>query len=102
MQRFLRVLYLSFNVACAIVYLYAIYRVASLMRREQRTASDGVDSISFFVIAAPALLLALLANVTWLGKALLDVSRRHDYRAIKWLGAGMVVWVVAFLGGRLL
>ena len=102
MQRFLRILYLGLNVACALVYLYAIYRVASLMRREQRTVSDAVDSVSFFVIAAPALLLALLANVTWVGKALVDVSRRHDYRAIKWLCAGVGVWVVMLLGGRFL
>ena len=102
MQRSLRVLYLAINVACGVVYLYAIYRVTSLISLEQRTAADGVDGISFFALAAPALLVALLVNATWLAKALGDISRHKDYQAIKWLGAGAAVWLAAFLGGRLL
>jgi hypothetical protein len=102
MQRSLRVLYLAINVACGVVYLYAIHRVTSLMALEQRTAADGVDGISFFAVAAPAIVLALLVSAVWLAKALVDVSRNKDYRAIKWLGAVATVWLAVFLGGRLL
>ena len=102
MQRTLRLLYLGLNVACAGVYLNAGFSVASLMAREQRTVPDSVDGISFFVVAAPTVLVALLANVAWLPKALLDVSRRNDYRAITWQGVGALVWVATILGGWVL
>ena len=101
MQRSLRVLYLAINVACVLVYLYAIHRITSLIALERRTESDSVDGITFFVLAAPAVLVAFLTNLTWLAKALADVSRK-DYRAIKWLSAGAAIWLAAILGGRLL
>jgi hypothetical protein len=102
MQRSFRVLYLAINVACGVVYLYAIHRVTSLMALEHRTAADSVDGISFFALAAPAIVLALLVNAAWLAKALIDVSRSKNHRAIQWFGAVAVVWLAVFLGGRFL
>jgi hypothetical protein len=102
MQRSLRVLYLAINVACGVVYLYAIHRVTSLMAAEQRPAADSVDGITFLALAAPAIVLALLVNAGWLVKALMDVSRSKNYRAIQWFGAVAVVWLAVFIGGRLL
>lgn len=101
MRRSLRVSCLAINVACVLVYLYAIHRIRSLMALEQRTEADGGDVVLFFGLVAPAFVVALLTNVAWLAKALADVSRK-DYAAIKWVGAGTAVWLIALLGRWLL
>lgn len=100
MKRLLPVIYLSINLACVLVVLYAGHRVTSLMVAEQRTESDGVDGISFFFMSAPAFAIALLANVVWCIKAIVDGWRRHEYRTFAWLAGGVVVWIVTIFGAR--
>src|SRR4051812_41615511 len=65
MKRSLPFIYLGLNVACALVVLFAAHRVAGLVAAEQRGYSDSVDAVTFFAHSAPALVLALLANVAW-------------------------------------
>ena len=102
MRRFLPVIYLSVNLACVLVVLYVGHHVASLMVAEERTESDGVDSITFVVMSAPAFGIALLANIVWGIKAIYDVWKRRNYRPVVWLAGSVVTWVAAFLGARYL
>lgn len=99
-RRLLPFLFLVLNVACAWTVLNAAHHVAAVMAREQRTQSDGVDAITFYTMSAPALLVALLANVAWAGKAVVDATRRREYRSFAWLGAAVAVWVLAILVAR--
>ena len=100
MKRLLPVIYLGVNFACVLVVLYAGHRVTSLMVAEQRTESDSVDGITFFVMSAPAFGIALLANVAWGIKAIVDCWRSRKYRAFVWLAVGAVTWAVTVLGAR--
>lgn len=102
MRRSLPVLYVAVNVACALVVLYAAHRVAAVMAMEQRTVSDSVDGITFFVTAAPAFGVAVLTNAAWAGKVLVDLWRRRGNEALLWLGAAIAIWCVAIVTGRLI
>jgi hypothetical protein len=101
MRRSLPVIYLSVNVTCALVVMYAAHRVAAVMAMEQRVASDSVDGITFFAISAPAFLIAAMANAAWTGKVIVDLWRRRGNRALQWLGAAVAVWAVAIVAIRL-
>ena len=102
MRRLLPVVYLAVNVMCAIVVWYSAHRVAAVMALEQRGESDSVDGITFFAISAPALVIGVVANVTWMGKVLFDLWQRRGLRALPWLGAAMGVWGAAIVAARLL
>jgi hypothetical protein len=102
MRRSLPFVYIGLNIACALAVLYAGYHVTSVIRMEQRTYSDSVDGITFAVMSAPAFLLALLINILWIGKALMDAWRRHVLEAFAWLAAAGAVWAVAMLCARLI
>ena len=99
-RRLLAFLYIGLQVACALIVLYASYRVSARMAFEQRTASDIGDAIEFFEIAAPTFLLAMVINLAWLAKAILDVSRRDDHRAIRFLGGAVALWIVTIVALR--
>jgi hypothetical protein len=101
MRRSLPVIYLSVNVTCALVMMYAAHRVAAVMAMEQRVASDSVDGITFFAISAPAFLIAAMANAAWTGKVIFDLWRRRGNCALQWLGAAVAVWGVAIVAIRL-
>lgn len=101
MQKSLPFIYLGLNIASAVVVLFAAHRVGAVIAAEQRGYSDAVDSITFVTASAPAVLFAVLTNVTWAGKAVADAWRHQSYRAFAWLGAGAAVWVLAALAVRL-
>ena len=102
MRRLFPILYITVNVACACMVLYAVHRIATVMAMEHRTESDSVDGITFFVMAAPAFGVAVLANMAWAGKAFVDLARRRDNRALLWLGSGMAIWCIVILIGRVI
>jgi hypothetical protein len=102
MRRSLPVIYLAVNITCALRVLYAAHRIAAEMAIEQRVESDAVDGITFIANSAPALGIAIVANVAWMGKVLFDMWRRRDIRALRWLGAAMAVWGAAIVAARLL
>jgi hypothetical protein len=86
---------------CAIAVWYAAHRVAVLMALEQRTESDSVDGVTFFVHSAPALAIGVVANVAWIGKLILDLCRRRGLAALPWLGAAIGIWGAAIVAARL-
>jgi ABC-type microcin C transport system permease subunit YejB len=101
MKRSLPFMYLGLNIACALVVLFAAHRVGAVIAAEQRDYSDGVDSITFVAMSAPAFLLAMLINVAWAGKAFADAWRRRGYQAFAWFGSATAVWVWTIVVFRL-
>ena len=53
-------------------------------------------------MSAPAIAVALLVNVGWAIKAIVDVVRWRAYEALAWLGGGAALWVAALVGAWLL
>src|SRR5689334_2132232 len=101
MRRSLPYIYFGVSVACALLVLLAARRVAAQMAMEQRTSADSMDGITFITEAAIPLLVGLVFNIAWAGKALLDAIRRRAYSSAAWLGAGMMVWVAAVFAIRM-
>ena len=94
MRRSLLVAFLGLNFVCAVVALHASQKVGSGMAVEHRTTGDVGDGLAFLAIAWPALIVALVPNLAWLGMSLVDASRRQSYKALKWFGITVVFWGV--------
>ncbi len=101
MKRPLKYIYFSVNLVGALVFLYAYFHTTSLVMREGRIETDGVDGITFFVFSAPAFAVGLLANATLGMKAVTDAWGARDYRAFGYLAVGLLTWGLAILCMRL-
>jgi hypothetical protein len=102
MRRFFPGIYLAINVACALVMLYAVHRVAVVMAMEKRMVPDAVDGVTFFTGSALAWGFAALTNLGWLCLASFDLVRRRSSQAFWWLGGAVAVWGAAIVVGRLI
>lgn len=76
------VIYFIVNLIGLFCYFVFDTNISTLAHEEQRDYYDGIDGISYFCTAIPVLLSCLMVNACWGIKALIDIIRRKDFRAL--------------------
>jgi hypothetical protein len=102
MRRVFPALYLTINLACALIVIVVAYQVAALMALEQRSSADGVDGVTFVARTAPAVLVAIVVNLAWVVGAVVNAGWARRSLAFRWLGGAAVLWVATLLSIRFL
>lgn len=92
------VFYFLANLAGAILIFYFYHRIVQM---EPGGYDDGISFMTFYWKVFPILQLYFFINALWGIKALIDVFKRRDFRALIAFGIVFAVWAASLLATRL-
>jgi hypothetical protein len=71
----------------------AVHGIEAQARLEERDYRDAVDGVTFFVSAAPVVLVCASYGLFWCCKATFEIVRRKDFESLKAFLVVLMTWI---------